>query len=197
MQGMGVGAGLIVAIGPQNAFILKQGILKNHVFMIASICVFIDVVMISIGVNGVGKVLASSANFINAAKWAGIVFLLFYAFRSFMLALKKQSLELSNSNRMLSRTKCITSVLMFSFLNPHMYLDTFVLLGSISAQFNIMDRPSFLIGAITASIIWFYLLAYGSKKMAIFFHKPKSWMILDFCIGIVMTSIAISLYFGI
>ena len=197
LEGFASGAGLIIAIGAQNAFVLKQGLLKNHVFATVLICAVIDALLITLGVAGFGKVLTSNYYLLEAARWGGVGFLSYYGFRSFQAVFKTESLNLKSSKSEVPNLKVsITTILALSLLNPHVYLDTVVLVGSIGAQFSAFERPYFALGAIVASFVWFFSMGYGARYLGPLFQKPLSWKILDFIIGCVMVLIALTLIFG-
>lgn len=193
LEGLGTGAGLIIAIGAQNAFVLKQGILKNHVFMTVFVCSLIDTLLICAGVGGFGTLLTSNAFLLGLARWGGAAFLIYYGFRSFRSVLKPEALILEKGNQRLSLKMTLLSIFTLSLLNPHVYLDTVVLLGSISAQFPAEERLFFGGGAVLASFLWFFGMGYGARYLAPLFRKPSAWKILDFLIGCVMWGIALSL----
>ena len=193
IEGCGTGAGLIIAIGAQNAFVLKQGILKNYIFITVFICALIDALLICVGVGGFGTILTSNILLLTTARWGGAAFLFYYGFRSFRSVFKTESLHLETSHEPPSLKVTLTTILALSLLNPHVYLDTVVLLGSIGAQFSLSERPFFALGAIFASFVWFFGLGYGASYLSPFFQKPRSWKILDFLIGCVMWIIALSL----
>ncbi|NNM58627.1 MAG: amino acid transporter [Legionellales bacterium] len=195
--GLSTSFGLIVAIGAQNAFILKQGILKNHPFTIALLCTLIDVILISIGVAGLGELFALNKMLLLVARVGGALFLFAYGFRSFHAAFKKEMLEIHHGVKPLSLKRAIGITLAISLLNPHIYLDTLVLLGSIGGQFTPNLRLSFVIGAVTASTIWFFSLSYGARLLLPVFKKPIAWKILDTLIGMVMWGIAFFLVFTV
>lgn len=194
LEGCGTGAGLIVAIGAQNAFVLKQGLLKNHVFVTSLVCALADAILITLGVSGFGQLIACNALLMELARWGGVAFLSWYGFRAFRNAFKNTSLTVDQQNveRPSLRVTVIT-LLVVTFLNPHAYLDAIVLLGSISAQFSHVERPFFMFGSIVASFVWFFGLCYGARFLAPLFAKPIAWKVLDFLIGMVMWGIAISL----
>lgn len=194
LEGFSTGAGLIIAIGAQNAFVLKQGIAKNQVFATALFCAFTDALLICIGVAGLGTLLTTSPILLLISKWGGALFLAYYGFRSFCAVFSSQSLKLDKKGHQhpsLKKTLLILAAL--SFLNPHVYIDTVVLLGSISAQFAGESRLFFALGAILASFIWFFGMCYGARFLAPLFAKPLSWKILDIIIGCTMWGIAFSL----
>jgi L-lysine exporter family protein LysE/ArgO len=187
LKGFFTGAGLIIAIGAQNAFVLKQGLKKNHVFATALFCSVADALLIGLGVGGLGEVLTSSPTLLFVAKWGGAAFLFWYGFRAFRSIFRKESLQAQNVHEPSSHS------LKKLLLNPHVYLDTVVLLGSIGSQFEASMRPFFAIGAIIASFIWFFTLCYGSRLLAPLLKNQNSWKVIDFFVGCVMWWIAISL----
>jgi L-lysine exporter family protein LysE/ArgO len=192
IQGFGLGAGLIVAIGAQNAFVLRQGLKRQYVFITASICTLCDAILIALGVGGLGTIIASTPLLTAIATWGGAAFLLFYGFRSFRSALSAGKLEASPEHVTTLRNT-ILAVMAFSLLNPHVYLDTVVLVGSIGAHYPANERIAFALGAMSASLTWFFGLAYGAAWLAPLFRHPLTWKILDCLIGCIMWTIAISL----
>lgn len=194
IQGFGLGAGLIVAIGAQNAFVLRQGLKRQYVFVTASICTLCDAILIALGVGGLGAIIASTPLLTAIATWGGVAFLLFYGFRSFRSALSAGKLEASTSSEHVTTLRnTILAVMAFSLLNPHVYLDTVVLVGSIGAHYPGNERVAFALGAMSASLTWFFGLAYGAAWLAPLFRHPLTWKILDCLIGCIMWTIAISL----
>lgn len=198
IKGFSTSAGLIMAIGAQNAFVLKQGIRRSHIFIIALLCSLIDAFLIILGVGGVGQLIVSVPNLLHIAKYGGIIFCLLYGTRSFIAAFtSKSSIKIEDAQRQDNLLSVIGMILAVSFLNPHTYLDTMILIGSIGAQFQEGgDKISFIIGAVLASITWFFALAYGAGYLAPLFSKSFTWRILDFVVGCIMWSISISLYLG-
>jgi len=196
IEGLGTGAALIIAIGAQNAFVLKQGILKNHIFPTVLICALIDALLIALGVGGFGMFLTSSTFLLGCARWGGSAFLVYYGFRSFRAVFKTDALNLDTDSSHPDLKASITTILALSLLNPHVYLDTVVLLGSIGSQFARQERLLFASGAIVASFLWFFSLGYGARFLAPLFKKPLAWKVLDFAIGVVMWVIAYSLIAG-
>ena len=193
-QGFIFGLSLIVAIGAQNAFVLKQGLKGNHVFWVCLFCAVSDAVLIAIGVFGLHWVQQYLPGISVYAKYFGAIFLFFYGVRSFFSAIKKQ--EALNpderSAQQLWPTLLVCAAL--TWLNPHVYLDTVILLGSIATQYA-EGAQYFAYGAIIASFVFFFSLGYGASKLKPLFAKPMTWRILDMIIGIVMWSIAYSLIF--
>lgn len=191
-KGMVTGGGLIVAIGAQNAFVLSQGVRKNHVLTIALICSVCDMLLISIGIAGTGRFVAQNTHVTAIASTGGAVFLFGYGVRSFLSAYKGGSLNIDETP-LRSLKAVVAATLAVTFLNPHIYLDTIVLMGSISATFVGSGRYFFGAGAITTSFIWFFLLGYGGRALAPFFKNPASWRLLDTLVGVSMWIIAMSL----
>ena len=193
IEGCGTGAGLIIAIGAQNAFVLKQGILKNYVLVTVLMCACIDAFLISIGVGGFGAILTTNTLLLTFAKWGGAAFLFYYGFRSFRAVFKSEALKFDSDSLRPDLKQTIGMTLALSLLNPHVYLDTVVLLGSIGAQFAGPERLFFALGAMVASFVWFFTLGFGARYLAPLFQKPLAWKILDFMIGCIMWAIALSL----
>jgi len=191
-QGFGTGGGLIVAIGAQNAFILSQGIRKNHPLIIAAICIFCDVLFITLGVAGIGAAVSKSVLLSRLTAWGGTAFLFLYGFQAFKSAMGSKSLNAAKQDHMSIRTVVI-STLAVTLLNPHFYLDTVVLIGSIASRFPHTQRFYFWAGSVTASILWFICLSIGARVFAPVFKNPLSWRILDAVIGLTLWSIAFSL----
>ncbi len=194
IQGFGLGASLIIAIGAQNAFVLRQGLKRQHVFATASICTLCDVVLIALGVGGLGTLIAAVPVLTIIATWGGAAFLLYYGFRSFRSALKPSTLDADNSSRQATHLRdTILAALAISLLNPHVYLDTVVLVGSVGAHYPAQERLEFALGAMLASLIWFFGLAYGAGRLAPLFRRPIAWRILDAVVCCIMWTIAASL----
>ena len=194
-QGMSTGGSLIVAIGAQNAFVLSQSVRRNHHFLAALICMAADVLLISCGVSGVGTAMAANATLQSAAAWGGAAFLCWYGFGSFRSALRPSALVTDRDTARSLRSVIITT-LAVTFLNPHFYLDTLILLGSISAQYPEPVRSMFGMGAMTASVIWFALLSLGGQALAPVFARPAAWRVLDTVVGTVMLGLAAMLVQG-
>ncbi len=194
IQGFSLSAGLIIAIGSQNAFVLRQGLRREHVFTICSICFVCDAGLILAGVAGFGTLVASSPTLMQLARWGGASFLFFYGLRAFRSAFKTDVMAVDDSDHPASGLRwAVLTTLALTLLNPHVYLDTVVLLGSIAGQFPVNERPAFAIGAVLASLVWFYGLGYGSRILAPIFRKKIAWQILDILIGCIMLAIALSL----
>ncbi len=195
LEGFLTGLSLIIAIGPQNAFVLKQALQKNHLFLTAFLCAAIDALFILIGIAGLGIILTSNPFLLGIAKWGGAGFLIIYGLKSFLSVFKREAFIVHKESNKPSVQKTILILLGLSFLNPHMYLDTCVLLGTIGGQQPLPDRYFFALGAIIASFAWFFSLCYGGKYLLPLFKKPIAWKILDFLIGCIMWMIAAFLLF--
>lgn len=195
INGFFVGGSLIVAIGAQNAYVLKSGLLNNHIFFVSLICFICDALLITFGVFGVGELINESRYLLLGITAIGVVFLLWYGTNSFISAYKGNSkLSTQNiENKKSSLKKTVATTLMLTLLNPHVYLDTVVILGGYSSTLDFSSKILFAIGAVTASFTWFFSLGYGAKKLSKLFASPKTWVILDVIIGIIMFSIALSL----
>jgi L-lysine exporter family protein LysE/ArgO len=190
--GFSLGFSLILAIGAQNAFVLKQGLRDEHVFLVCLICALSDAALILIGVSGFHILVASFPGVVAIARYGGALFLFVYGLISFYRALRvQQGLQPSDIPRS-SAWQAALTCLAFTWLNPHVYLDTVVLLGSISIQFG-DNTPWFAVGAMTASFVFFFALGYGARLLRPLFADPRAWRILDFLIGVVMWSIALRL----
>ncbi|MBE1427246.1 L-lysine exporter family protein LysE/ArgO [Desulfomicrobium macestii] len=192
LQGLGTGAGLIIAIGAQNAFVLNRGLTRNHHLTVALICALSDALLITLGLSGMGIVLAHSEALAVWATWLGVAFLFWYGLRSFRSAMRSGSLEAQERARMgLGAT--VVATLAVTFLNPHVYLDTVLLLGSIGGRYPEAQRFFFGAGAVTASLLWFLALGLGARLLLPFFRHPRSWAVLDVLVGLTMWGVAASL----
>lgn len=192
LQGFAIGLSLIVAIGAQNAFVLKQGLKKQAVFWVCFVCALSDSILVVLGITGFATVIQLYPELVGFAKWAGAVFLLWYGLQHAIQAFKSnQSLHAGSQNDM-QLSKIIMVCLALTWLNPHVYLDTVVLIGSISTQFE-QTKLYFTLGVITASWLFFFSLGYGARVLIPVFANPKAWKVLDVVIALIMWSIAISL----
>lgn len=194
LQGFGLGAGLIIAIGAQNAFVLKQGLKGRHVFATAAVCALCDLALIALGVGGLGAVVASSDALAAAPTWGGAAFLFLYGLRSFRSAARPGALEAEgDATGPAGLHAAALTALALSLLNPHVYLDTVVLVGSVGARYPGVERLAFAAGAMLASLAWFLGLAYGARRLAPLFASPRAWRVLDVLVGCVMWAIGASL----
>ncbi|MCP4670206.1 MAG: amino acid transporter [Desulfobacula sp.] len=192
IQGFGTGGGLIVAIGAQNAFVLSQGVRRNHHFIIALICIICDAVFITAGVAGFGTAVSTNPALYQWVAWGGSGFLFFYGLRSLCSAIRGGSMDISDQSAQTLRAAILTT-LAVTLLNPHFYLDTVILLGSVSGQFHGESRLYFWVGAVSASTLWFISLCLGGQMLAPLFKKQISWRILDSLVCATMWTIAVSL----
>ncbi len=193
IPGFLAGLSLIIAIGAQNAFVIRQGLTKKYVLLTVLICAFSDAILIALGASGLGALIKSNKNILEFVRWFGVIYLLWFAFKSAKSVFKKEVLN-SAGEASANRKSVILTVLALTFLNPHVYLDTVILLGSISNQFG-TDKWFFVIGAMLASFIWFTAIGFGAKSASRFMSQPIFWKILDSIIALVMVSIAAFLAF--
>ncbi len=192
LQGLGLGGGLIIAIGAQNAYLLSQGVRRNYPIQIATVCFLCDALLISIGIAGVGTIVASDPALGRLAAWGGATFLGWYGWKSLRSAMTGSTLEAQEQQQQPLR-KILLTTLAVTLLNPHTYLDTLVLIGSIGGQFPADQRIFFWAGTMTISCVWFYSLALGARLLSPLFRRPHAWRVLDSLICLIMWSIAGSL----
>ena len=193
LQGFALGGGLIIAIGAQNAFILRQGLLRQHVFPLCFFAALADAILILLGVAGMGTLVQANAEILFYVTIGGAIFLSVYALLAARRALYPQVLKAVGEEAP-SLRRALSILFAFTLLNPHVYLDTVVLLGGLSGQYFGEDRVAFAIGAMVASFVWFFSLGYGARWLAPLFAKPIAWRILDAIIAVIMALLAISLY---
>lgn len=192
ISGLLFGFSLILAIGAQNAFILKQGLKKEFVFTLCFLCALSDAILIALGIIGFASITKKYAWLVPVATYAGALFLILYAGMSFYRAFtQKQALSADTQSTNTRYQQAILTCLAFTWLNPHVYLDTLVLMGMVSAQAE--NKLYFGMGAITASFVFFFSLGYGARMLSPIFAKPKAWQILDFIVGLIMLALAIKL----
>ena len=193
LQGFLIGFGLILAIGAQNAFVLRQGLRGEHVALVCFACAASDAVLISVGVAGFGAMMSAAPWIDPLFRTLGVAFLVFYGCRAWYSAFRGVDAALQASEKVApSWQAALATCLAFTWLNPHVYLDTVVLLGSVSSGYD-GRRVAFAAGAVLASFSFFFMLGYGARLLRPFFSKPGSWRILDTLIGAVMFMIAIGL----
>lgn len=193
LQGFGFGATMIIPIGAQNAYVLNQGIKRNHHLTTATICSFLDIFFISLGIFGGGAILSQSELLLTFVTVGGIAFLTFYGLQSWKSAFTAQSEENATTTTARGRRAVILGTLAVTVLNPHLYLDTVVILGSIGGQFEGNNRLSFAIGTIMASFVWFYSLSIGAAKLAPTLSRPRVKQAIDIGVALMMFGIAIAL----
>ncbi|RJF88988.1 amino acid transporter [Oleomonas cavernae] len=192
LQGFLLGASLIIAIGAQNAFVLRQGLLRRHVFAVSTICFLSDALLIAAGVAGLGSVIQAMPDTLRYITVGGALFLSVYGLLAFRRALHPSQMQASEAKAG-GLAAAIVTCLGLTFLNPHVYLDTVVLLGGLSGRFAGEARLAFGLGAAVASAVWFYGLGYGSRLLQPLFARPIAWRVLDFAIAAIMWLIAASL----
>jgi L-lysine exporter family protein LysE/ArgO len=192
IQGFAMGGGLIVAIGAQNAFVLTQGVRRNHHLAVAALCILCDGLLIGLGVSGVGTLVAASPALGTAAAWGGAAFLAWYGLGAFRAALQGGSLR-AEADTGISLGRTLSLTLAVTLLNPHVYLDTVVLMGSVSGHFQGAGRYAFGLGAFAASTVWFLALSLGGRLLAPLFRRDITWRVLDSLVCLTMWTIAASL----
>lgn len=192
VSGFLLGLSLIVAIGAQNAFILKQGLLREHVFLLCMICALADAVLIIAGVFGLGSLIEQMPLLLPIISALGAIFLFGYGLFAARRAFTPKFLTVDKGKGLGMRAAMATS-LAFTFLNPHVYLDTFFLIGGFAAGYDGPRKVAFASGAAIASFVWFFSLGYSARLLIPLFSKPRSWQILDSIIALVMFILAIGL----
>ena len=190
-RGFGLGFGLIAAIGAQNAYVLTRGILRNHHFAIALVCSLLDVVLILLGIAGMGRLVKVYPSLITVLTVMGAAFLFAYGLFSFRRMLRTESLRAEHG--LVSLRVAVMTVLALSLLNPHVYLDTVILIGSVSLHELPSNRPIFAAGACLASFVWFFCLALGGQWLQGWFQTPIAWRLLDASVGVIMWTLALML----
>lgn len=193
LPGFLTGLSLIIAIGAQNAFVIRQGLLRQHVLSVVAICAISDAALIFLGTGGLGTLIQSKPSLLEFIRWFGVIYLTWFGIRSVRSAFKSQSLNAGEGSAM-SISKVVGICLSLTFLNPHVYLDTLILLGSIANQFE-GDRWFFALGGALASLVWFSTIGFGARAASRFMSKPIFWKILDSIIAAIMFTIAITLAF--
>lgn len=196
LAGLGLGLSLIVAIGAQNAFVLRQGLRREHVVAVVAICAVSDAILIALGVWGLGALIEQADGLLVAVRVAGAAFLIWYGIRSAIRASRPGSLQTDAGGAPIPIRTAVFTALALTWLNPHVYLDTVVLLGSISATWD-GRQVWFGLGAALGSVAWFTALGFGSRLLRPLFARPVSWRILDGLIAAVMITIAVSLLIGL
>lgn len=192
ITGFLLGGSLIIAIGAQNAFVLRLGLQRQHVFPIVLLCALSDAFLILAGVAGMGALVKRYDLVLQLITWGGFIFLFVYGLQAFMRAFKQEHMDARRGGD-ISLKKAVLTVLAFTYLNPHVYLDTVLLVGGLSAQWQGLAQAAFAVGAITASFVWFFSLGYSARILTPLFEKPMAWRILDILIGSIMWLLAISL----
>ncbi|WP_217476634.1 LysE/ArgO family amino acid transporter [Stutzerimonas stutzeri] len=193
VNGLLVAAGLIIAIGAQNAFVLAQSLRREHHLSVAALCILCDVVLVSAGVFGLAAVLAASPLLLHITRWGGVLFLLFYGAVALRRAAYPQALQEETQRGPRSLQNVMLAALAVTLLNPHVYLDTVLLIGSLGAQ---QPEPgAYTLGAASASALWFLLLALGGAWLAPWLARPLTWRLIDLGVAAMMFSVAAQLVF--
>lgn len=193
MTGLALSATLIVAIGSQNAFVLRQGLRREHVVAVVVFCILADFALITAGVAGLASVLGNAPLLTAVLTLGGVLFLAVYGIRAFKQACRPRSMVANNSGDSLSLRSVLAHTAAFTFLNPHVYLDTVLLVGSIGARQPPELRGWFIGGAAIASVGWFSALGFGARLLTPFFARPVAWRILDAFVGLTMVTLALHL----
>ena len=193
LQGLVLVAGLIVAIGAQNAFVLRQGLLRRHVGLVVAFCALADALLMALGIWGLGAVDARLPGVTTVLRWAGIAFLLVYGLRSLMRVASPGGLQ-AGAGTSASAGRTLAQAAAFTLLNPHVYLDTVLLVGAIGTAQPAAQRPVFFAGAVSCSLLWFAGLGYGARLLAPVFARPLAWRVLDLLLGLMMLALAWGLF---
>ena len=193
LPGFFTGLSLIIAIGAQNAFVIRQGLTKRYVFTVVAICTIIDASLIALGIGGLGAAIAGLPWLLEVIRWFGVAYLTWFGIKSLVSATKNQTMDAAGVESK-SAGKVITTVLAMSLLNPHVYLDTVIFVGGVGNTFG-DNRWFFAYGAMLASLVWFTSIGYGAKAASRFMSKPVFWKVLDGIIAVIMFTLAITLVF--
>lgn len=192
-NGLLVAIGLIMAIGAQNAFVLAQSLRREHHLPVAALCILCDAILVAAGVFGLASLLAQSATLLAIARWSGAAFLLWYGSQALLRAARPQSLQAAGSEPRSLRAVLLTA-LAVTLLNPHVYLDTVLLIGSLGAQQ--IEPGAYAAGAASASFLWFSTLALGAAWLAPWLARPMTWRLIDLGVAVMMFSVAAQLVLG-
>lgn len=192
-NGLLIAAGLIIALGAQNAFVLAQGLRREHHLPAAALCILCDALLISAGVFGLASVLLHSPLLLAAARWGGVAFLTYYGLLALQRAWRPQgALEQNSTAPPRSRKAVLLATLAVTLLNPHVYLDTVLLIGSLGA--NQPVPAAYALGAASASLLWFLSLALGAARLAPWLARPVTWRLIDLAVAAMMLSLAWQLF---
>ncbi len=188
LNGLAIAAGLIIALGAQNAFVLAQSLRREHHLPVALLCVLCDAVLVAAGVFGLAALLAQNPVLLGIARWGGAAFLLWYGAQALLRACKPLGLEQAERSKPRSRRAVLLAALAVTLLNPHVYLDTVLLIGSLGAQ---QSAPgAYTLGAASASLLWFFALALGAAWLAPWLARPSTWRAIDLAVAAMMFTIA-------
>lgn len=195
LSGLITGLSLIVAIGAQNAYVLRQGLARDRVGLVVAICALSDVVLIAAGVSGIGTIVERAPWVLDVVRWLGVAFLTWYGVSSLLRARRAESLRATGRASGTARGVAARA-LALTWLNPHVYLDTVLLLGTIANHEGPVGRWWFAAGACLGSVLWFSGLGFGARRAAPLLARPRAWQVLDVLIGVTMLAIAVSLAAG-
>ncbi|MDQ0736125.1 LysE/ArgO family amino acid transporter [Arthrobacter agilis] len=191
--GFATGLTLIVAIGSQNAFVLRQGLRRSHVMLVVAVCASSDLVLIVLGVSGLGAVIERAPGVLEVVRWAGAAFLAGYGILAARRALQGEHLDADGGSTTMSWRAALGTCLALTWLNPHVYLDTVLLLGSLATMHGTPGKWWFAAGAALGSLVWFSALGVGARFLAPLFARPSAWRVLDALIAVVMLGLAVML----
>ncbi|MFV3414050.1 LysE/ArgO family amino acid transporter [Pseudomonas nitroreducens] len=194
LNGVLVAAGLIIAIGAQNAFVLAQSLRREHHLSVAALCVLCDAILVSAGVFGLAKILAENPTLLAIARWGGVAFLSWYGVKALRRAIAPEAMADATQTGPRSRRTVLLAALAVTLLNPHVYLDTVLLIGSLGAQ---QAAPgAYAMGAASASLLWFFTLALGAAWLAPWLARPATWRLVDLMVAVMMLGMAAQLVFA-
>ncbi|WP_027864688.1 LysE/ArgO family amino acid transporter [Massilia alkalitolerans] len=197
LQGLGLGASLIMAIGAQNAHVIRTGVRGQHVLATVAACIAVDVLLIGLGIAGLGALVEASPTLMGVARYGGAAFLVWYGWRCWKSSLRGgASLAASPDEKAQTLGRALATVLALSLLNPHVYLDTVVLLGAVGSSLAGDARLSFALGAMTASVLWFSALGLGARRFATVLGRPAVWRGIEALTGTLMLVLAYLLVRG-
>lgn len=188
LNGLLMAAGLIIAIGAQNAFVLAQSLRREHHLAVALLCVLCDAILVSAGVFGLARILAENPTLLAIARWGGVLFLVWYGLKALRRALAPQAMAEAGETGPRSRRAVLLAALAVTLLNPHVYLDTVLLIGSLGAQ---QAAPgAYAMGAASASLLWFFTLALGAAWLSPWLARPTTWRLVDLMVAVMMLGMA-------
>jgi len=193
LTGLMTGFGLIIAIGAQNAFVLRQGLARDHVGIVVAICAVSDLLLIVAGTSGMGQVIAAAPRLLTAFTWAGAAYLVWFGIQSLRSAFRAQGLTATTSR---PKGSIIATAIALTWLNPHVYLDTVLMLGNLANTHGVEGRWWFAGGAGIASIVWFTTLGFGARALSRPLAQPRTWQVVDTVIAVMMFALAAYLILG-
>lgn len=194
ISGILAGWSLIIAVGPQNALVLRQGIRREHLGVVLALCIVADVLLIGAGAVGIGVIVLLAPWALEILRWLGVAYLLWFAYSSLRSAAKATGLQADDTQRSLKSV--VLTTLALTFLNPGVYLDTVVMLGNLANQQGPDGVVPFTVGAMLGSISWFLGIGYGARSLSGYLARPRVWQVLDVLIAIVLVILAVRLALG-